>query len=164
MNDAGFRLTPADVRAQEIRRKLFGYDVAGVEDLRTRVADEMERLIRERTALEERLKSSCAQLETYQEREKTINDAVMLAQRVRDEAGQTAKRESELVIREARAAADQLLAEARSVEGNVRRDIEAAQHQFSGYLAAFRRLLERHLAEVDALGDHERDGSPPGVK
>jgi hypothetical protein len=28
-------------------------------------------------------------------------------------------------------------------------------------LAAFRSLLDRYLAEVDALADHERDGSAP---
>ncbi len=162
MNDEGLRLTPADVRAQEIRRKLFGYDVAAVEDLQHRVADEMEHLLRVRATLEERVKNLQDQLHAYEKREKTINEAVMMAQRIREEADYAANRQSELVIREARADADRLLAEARAAEGDVRRDIEVAQRQFSSYMAAFRRLLERQLAEVDALVDHEKDGSPQG--
>ena len=37
MNDETFRLTPADIRAQQFRRVAFGYDVALVEDFRARV-------------------------------------------------------------------------------------------------------------------------------
>ena len=47
MNDE-FHLTPIDVRAQEFRRATLGYERARVEDFRERVAEEMERLLRER--------------------------------------------------------------------------------------------------------------------
>src|SRR5579864_3885370 len=50
-----FHLTPLDVRKQEFRRTLRGYDPLGVEDFRMRVADELERVIRERSVLEERV-------------------------------------------------------------------------------------------------------------
>ncbi len=160
MNE-GFRLTPADMRAQEFGRSLFGYGVAAVEDFRARVAEEMERLVRERAMLEERLQNLREQLKAYREQEKALNDAVLLAQQVRADTEQSAKQQSDLVIREAGARAEQMVAEARTAEGQVRRDIEEAQRLFSGYLAAFRQLLWRHLAEVDALADHERDGTPP---
>jgi hypothetical protein len=47
--------------------------------------------------------------------------------------------------------------------GAVRRDIDAAQRQFTAFLVAFRTLLERHLSEVDALEAHRGDGRPPGT-
>jgi cell division septum initiation protein DivIVA len=100
-------------------------------------------------------------MKAYREREKALNDAVVMAQEVRADIEDTAKREAEVVLREARQKADELLAEARSAEVAVRRDIEEAQRQFVAYVAAFRRLLDRQLAEVDALAEHERDGSPP---
>lgn len=160
MNDE-FRLTPADVRAQEFRRGAFGYNVAGVEDFRQRAAEEMERLLRERATLEERLQNFREQLKSFREREKALNDAVVMAQQVRADAQEAAQKDAELLLREARQEADALLIEARADETAVRRDIEEAQRQFSAYLAAYRRLLERQLAEVDALAEHERDGSPP---
>jgi len=160
MNDE-FRLTPADARAQQFRRAAFGYEVAGVEDFRQRVAEEMERLLRERATLEERLQSFREQLTSFRDREKALNDGIVMAQQVRADAQEAAKRESELAIREAQQEAHALLVEAQATEAEVRRDIEAAQRQFSSYLVAYRRLLERQLAEVDALAEHERDGSPP---
>jgi DivIVA domain-containing protein len=161
MNDNEFRLTPADVRTQEFRRVPLGYEVAGVEEFRGRMADELERLLRERAALEERLHSFREQLKAFREREKALNDAVVMAHQVRTDIEQSAKRESELAMREARAKADDILNGARKAETFVRHDLEEAQRQFSAYLAAFRRLLERQLAQVDALADQERDGSPP---
>lgn len=161
MNDNGFRLTPADVRGQEFRRGAFGYEVASVDEFRNRVAEELERLFRERAALEERLHSFREQLKSFREREKALNDAVVMAHQMRADVEQAAKRESDLAIREARAKADELLEDARKVELTIRHDIEEAQRQFTGYVAAFRRLLDRQLAELDAIAEHERDGSPP---
>ena len=55
MTDDVFRLTPLDVRKQEFRTAMRGFDPAEVEDFRTRVADELEQVVRERIAQEERL-------------------------------------------------------------------------------------------------------------
>jgi DivIVA domain-containing protein len=162
MNDNGFRLTPADIRGQEFRRSAFGYEVAAVDEFRSHVAEELEKLLRERAALEERLHSFREQLKAFREREKALNDAVVMAHQMRADVEQAAKRDSEISIREARVKADDILKDARDVEVSIRRDIEEAQRQFTAYLAAFRRLLERQLAEIDALAEHERDGSPPG--
>jgi DivIVA domain-containing protein len=164
MNDEGFRLTPVDVRSQEFRRSALGYDVAGVEEFRARVADELERLLRERAMLEERLQNLREQLKSFREREKALNDAVVMAQQVRADAEQAAKRDTEITVREAAARAEEIIAAARVTETDVRRDIEEAQRQFSSYLSAFRRLLERQLAEVDSLVEHEQDGSMPGAE
>lgn len=161
MTDAGFHLTPVDIRAQEFHRAFRGYDPASVEEFRQRIADEVERLLRERVQMEERLSSFREQLKAFRERERALNEALVVAQQLRADTEQAARREAELVVREARAQADQILQEARSAEGAVRRDIEAAQRQFTAYLAAFRTLLERYLSEVDALEAHRGDGTPP---
>ncbi len=139
MNDDGFRLTPVDVRGQEFRKKTFGYDPEGVEDFRQRVADELERLLRERA----------------------LNEAVVMAQKMREETETIARRNSEVTMQEAHVKAEEIIAGARTSEADVRRDIETVQLQFTGYLSAFRQLLLRQLAELDALAEHERDGSPP---
>lgn len=161
MTDAGFHLTPVDIRAQEFHRSLRGYDPASVEEFRQRIADEVERLLRERAQMEERLQSFREQLKTFREREKALNEALVAAQLLRADTEQAARREAELLVREARAQGDQMLQEARAAEQAVRRDMEGAQRQFTAYLAGFRTLLERYLSEVDALEAHRQDGSPP---
>ncbi len=161
MNDDAFRLTPVDVRGQEFHREMFGYNRADVEDFKARVADEMERLFRERVLLEERLNNMREQLKAYRDREKAINDGVLLAQTVRQDAEEAAKKQMELVLQEARVRAEQIVSAARTREVTLRRDIESAHHEFSGYLTAFRSLLERYMAQVEALSRHANDGAVP---
>ena len=161
MNDEVFRLTPAEVRQQEFRRTIKGYDQHGVEEFRERVAAELERVLLERSQLEERTDGLREQLKAYREREKALNDAVVVAQQLREETAEAAKREADVVIREAKVKADEAMAAARQAEVDVRGDIETAQRQFTGYVAAFRQLLLRQLAELDALAEHESDGTLP---
>ncbi len=160
MNDE-FRLTPVDVRAQEFRRAAFGYERTAVEDLRGRVADEIERLLRERATLEERVHTLREQLKAFREREKALNDALVAAQQLRASTEAVARQEAELLLREARAQSDALLAEARNAERDVRRDTEEAHRHFSAYLVAYRALLDRSLADVEALAAHARAAASP---
>ena len=160
MTEQEFRLTPVDVRTQEFRKVTFGYDKASVEEFRERVAAELERSLKERAILEERLQNSREQLKSLREREKAINDGVMMAQQLRESTQVSAQHEAELIIREARAKADDIIRSLRSSEGDVRRDIETAQQQFRAYVTSFRRLLDRHQSELDTLAKLERDGGP----
>jgi len=75
MNDEAFNLTPHDIRKQEFRKTLRGYDTLGVDDFRVRVADALERAIRERQILEERVNALTEQLRVFREREKAMNEA-----------------------------------------------------------------------------------------
>lgn len=161
MTDEAFHLTPVDIRNQEFRVIFRGYDPAGVEDFRARVADEMERLLRERAAMDERVQNFREQLKAFREREKAMSEALVAAQQLRAEAEKAAAREVDHIIREARAEAETILSEARMMEANVRRDAAAGQQHVAGYLASFRALLERNLSEVDALEARQRDGRPP---
>ncbi len=161
MTDSGFHITPVDIRSQEFHRALRGYDPAGVEEFRERVADEVERLLRERTQMEGRLVQFREQLSAFREREKALNEALVAAQQLRADTEQAARREADLVLREARGDADRILQEARIAEQAVRREMDSAQRQFTAYLGAFRTLLERYLSEVDALEAHRQDGTPP---
>src|SRR2546422_894107 len=52
VSDDAFNLTPHDIRKQEFRKSLRGYETLGVEDFRMRVADALERAMRERQLAE----------------------------------------------------------------------------------------------------------------
>lgn len=161
--EGGFRLTPVDIRAQEFRYKLRGYDPAGVEEFRSQVADEMERLLRERAGLEERVANLREQLRAFREREKAMNEALLAAQQLRADAEAAAGRQADGILTHAKTEAEQVLSEARLTERVVRREIEAAHRQLNAYLTSFRVLLERHLSELDALETRERDREGEGV-
>jgi len=160
MTDDEFRLTPVDIRNHEFRVTFRGYEPTTVEEFRNQIADEMERLLRDRATLEERVYNLREQLKAFRERERAMNEALVTAQQLRRDAEVQAAKQGEDIVRKARTEAERLLNEASQQELNVRRDHASAQRQFSGYLVAFRSLLERNLAEIKALETHEQDGNP----
>src|SRR5262245_32890302 len=82
VSEGAFTLTPLDIRKQEFRKTLRGYDTLSVEDFRMRVADALERAIRDRQVLEERLAALTEQLRVFREREKAMNEALVAAQQL----------------------------------------------------------------------------------
>src|SRR5437773_2722364 len=146
-----FHLTPHDVRKQDFRRTLRGYEPLGVEDFRARVADELERILREKSVLEERLAALGEQLKAYRERERAMNDALVAAQQLREETRATAEREAQVIVREAQAEGRRLVDEAKASQNEVQRQSADVERQFLAYVAGFRALLERQLAELRAL-------------
>ncbi len=154
MNDDAFNLTPLDVRKQEFRKSLRGYDTLGVDDFRARVADALERAIRERQVLEERVSALTEQLRVFREREKAMNEALVAAQQLRQDSRAAAEREGQVILREAEANAKRLLDEAKAAESAVKVRMAETERQFQQYVGGFRALLERQLAELRALDGH----------
>lgn len=163
MSENAFHLTAHDVRAQEFQRALRGYDPVQVDEFKQRLAEEIDRLVRDRVQLDERVRSMSEQLKSYRDRERAMNDALVSAQQLRTDAqAQTdrerdvslreAQAEAERVISTARGEAERLLHQARGEEQRLVHANEIARRQFQGYLTSLRQLLERQLAEIVALG------------
>ena len=151
MNDEPFNLTPLDIRKQEFRKTLRGYDTVGVEDFQVRVADAFERAMRERQVLEERIAALTEQLRVFREREKAMNEALVAAQQLRQETRDSAEREGQVIVREAQSEAKRLLDEAKAAQSTVEARMAETERQFQQYVGGFRALLERQLAELRAL-------------
>src|SRR5256886_9442311 len=155
VTEHAFHLTPLDVRKQEFRKSLRGYEPMGVEDFRVRVADELERILRERSVLEERVAALGEQLRAYRERERAMNEALVPAQQLRDATHAAAQREAQVIVGRAAAAARRVLDAAGAAKADVERQAAEVQRQYQQYVGGFRALLERQLAELRALdGQH----------
>jgi DivIVA domain-containing protein len=155
MSDDIFRLTPLDVRKQEFKKSLRGYDALQVEDFRGRAADELERVVREKIALEERLRSAEEQLAIFKEREAAMNDALIAAQQLRAETREQAEREAQMIVREAEADAERRLERARRELERLEQSGQQLGQKHHAYLTALRALVERQKAELDALAETE---------
>lgn len=160
MTDDTFNLTPLDIRTQQFGKTLRGYDQAAVEEFRERVANELESLLREKAVSDEQIRNFREQLKSFREREKALSEALVGAEQLREEAEQHAQRKAESILREAQIEGEANLNDARQAEQAVLRNIETAHRQLTSYLASFRILLERNLAEVEAAEAGERAGTP----
>jgi DivIVA domain-containing protein len=170
MTDDAFHLTSHDVRAQEFQRVLRGYDPTQVEEFKQRLAEEIDRLVRDRVQMDERIKGMSEQLKSYRDRDRAMNDALISAQQLRSETMAQVEREREVVLRESQAEADQMLLEARTEaerllqqarndEQRLAHGNDLARRQFQAYLQSYRQLLERQLAELAVLGGDTGDAA-----
>jgi DivIVA domain-containing protein len=158
MIDERFNLTPVDVRTQEFGRKLNGYDPVRVEEFRTRVAEELERLIKLNHELDGKHKAAIEQLRAFRDRDKALNDALVSAQQLRSEMREQAEREAQLVIREARAEGERLIDASRSGVRQVETELAMLEKTRRAFISQMRALAERHLHELEAM---EATAAPP---
>jgi DivIVA domain-containing protein len=165
MSDEIFQVTAHDIRGQEFQRVMRGYDPMQVENFKQRIAEEFDRVLRERVQLDERLKNLVEQLRQYRDRERAMNEALVAAQQLRADIQAQAGREAELLLKEARAEASRIVQGAEAEETVVHQRTEAAVRQYAGYLHGFRKLLERHGAELASLEAYlERSDDQPDLK
>jgi DivIVA domain-containing protein len=168
MTDDAFHLTSHDVRAQEFQKVLRGFDPGQVEDFKQRMAEEIDRLVRERVQLDERTKGMSEQLKSYRDRERAMNEALVSAQQLRSDTQAQVERERNLLLREAEAQAERLLLDAhtesehilqqaRSEEQRLTQGNDLVRRQFQGYLASYRQLLDRQIAELEVLSSSGAD-------
>jgi DivIVA domain-containing protein len=150
-----FRLTPLDVRKTEFKKAMRGYETMEVEDFRSRVADEHERLVREKLTLEERLRSVEEQLKDYRQRDKAMNDALVSAQQLRAETREQAEREAQMIVREAEADAERRLERARRELDRLETSGQQMAQRHHAYLTTLRALVDRQRAELEALASSE---------
>jgi DivIVA domain-containing protein len=152
MIDESFHLTPLDVRRYEFGTALRGYDKARVDQFRDQVADELENITRKNQDLEAKARGFHEQLRAFRERDKALNDALVTAQQLRGDIRQQAEREAQLILREAHAEAERILDDSRAHLRALASEVDALDRTRRQYLAQMRILVERQLAELDAVG------------
>ena len=161
-DDLPFRLTPLDVRRYEFPTALRGYDKVRVDDFREQLAAELERLSRQNVELDGKVRHLTEQLKEFRERDKALNDALVSAQQLRGEIREQAERESQLMLREARAEADRLLDGARADRRALEEELGALERMRRAQLSQMRALAERQLADVVAA--ERMEASSPDVR
>jgi DivIVA domain-containing protein len=150
MADESFHLTPLDIRRFDFGSALRGYDRARVDQFREQVAAEVERLTKQVQSLEARAQGFHEQLRAFRERDKAINEALISAQQLRAETREQSEREAQLILREARAEGERLVAQSRSEASKLEAELDGLQRQRRSYLLQMRGMIERQLADVEA--------------
>jgi len=173
MTDEGFQLSAHDIRHQEFQRGIRGYDVSQVDDFKERIAQELDRLWRDRNQQNDRIQSMVEQLKGFRDRERAMNDALIAAQQLRADVQAQADKEAELILARARAQGEQMLGEAQvearriveragGEEQRIRYANEAVRRQFLAYVTGYRRLLERSLVELEVLTRSDESSTADG--
>ena len=150
-------LTPLDVRKkkEDFRRAVRGYDPAQVDGFLDLVADRLEDLVGRELRLREQSELLREQLAAFQEREKALNEALVTAQELREEARAQAEKSADLRVREAERQAREILRDAESAVHGARRGLDELRVRRTGFLRSLRTTIEHFLVEIE---EEERRG------
>jgi cell division initiation protein len=106
-------ITPIDIQQQQFKGKMLGgLDPHDVDAFLQMVAAEMESLIRENTELKEQARKTALHMEELSQREVTLRDTMLAAQKVTEEMKANAQKEAKLVVSEAELRGERIVAEA----------------------------------------------------
>ncbi len=161
-------LSPLDVRKKQddFARSLRGYDVDEVDSFLELVADRLEELVSENRRLTERVEALEDQLADYREREQALNEALLAAQELREEARNQAEKDAELRLEEAEAKAKEIVREARERADDLRRQIDDLRQRKDRFLHSLKGTLRRFSDELEVeevrLGGDEEEDRPAG--
>ena len=143
-------LTPLDVRKKkdDLRRTVRGYDPGQVDSFLDLVADRLEAVVQEEVRLKEQVTLLRERLGGFEERERALNEALIAAQELREEARLQAEKQAGLRIQEADQHAERVVGEARRSAEDSERALADLHARRASYLRGLRSLLDRFLAEV----------------
>ncbi len=156
------RLTPLDIRKQEFKRGMRGLDADEVYAFLSTIADEYEAVINDNKALRERLLELDDKVQEYRNMEKTLRDTLLTAERVTVEAKENARRESDLIIKEAQIEAEKAVRDISTTSMKLRQEIQGLKRQRDSYLSRMKILVESHMKFVESaeedFAEEEREG------
>ncbi|WP_223066383.1 DivIVA domain-containing protein [Paenibacillus caui] len=145
-------LTPLDIHNKEFSRRLRGYDEDEVNEFLDQVIKDYEIVIRENKELQNQLLAVQEKLDHFANIEETLSKTIIVAQEAADEVKNNAKKEAQLIIKEAEKNADRIINESLAKSRKVSLEVEELKKQASIYRARFRTLVEAQLELLSQEG------------
>jgi len=138
-------ISPIDIQQQQFKGKMFGgLDPEDVDAFLQLVAGELEDLIRENTELKEQARRVAANMEEMKEKEVTLRDTMLAAQRITEEMKANSQKEATLLISEAELKADTILADANRKLADLNGQIQDLRREKMQFETALKSLLDTH--------------------
>lgn len=151
------RITAMDVEKQEFARRMRGYDPDEVRLFLQSAASEIERLNLDNANLREEVGTLKARLEDFRERERTLQETLVTAQRMSEEMKDRTQRESDVMIKEARLKAERLLEQAQDQLHLIENEIGRLRLEKDAFENRLRGAIEEHLALLDLRKQEKGD-------
>jgi cell division initiation protein len=143
------KITPLEVHNHQFGVSFRGYDRDEVRSFLAMVSEEFEQAISETTRLKDQMSELRTQLSETKTREKSIQKALEAADRISREIKDTARRESEVLVKEARLKANKMLEQAQGRVQTVEDRIHELKSMRERFEHRLRAVLEEHVNTLD---------------
>ncbi|HSK78768.1 MAG TPA: DivIVA domain-containing protein [Thermoanaerobaculia bacterium] len=147
-------LTPLEIQKMRFSQKMRGFDPTEVEGFLSVVAEDLSNRVAQAEKLERENRYYKQRLEETEAREHQLQQTLLRAQKVSDDLMENARREAELMVKEAELMADRIVQQAieqsARIDGKIselktaRREL---QLKFKNTLDLFQRILEAEMED-----------------
>lgn len=139
------KVTPLDIRRKEFKRSMRGYSDEEVDIFLDEVADEFERLFQENIEMHDRVQRLEEQIAGHAQIKDALEKTLISAQLQSDEMKANARKEGELVLRDAELKARHIVNDSYGETQRVQQALIQLKHLEEDFRFKFRSLLEGHL-------------------
>jgi len=125
-------LTPLDIQKQTFSRGFKGYNPDEVRAYLHLIAEEIERLVRDVDRLARENAMLRDDLEDHSQRERILKDTLLSAQKVSEDVRATARKDAELIVKDAELLSERLISQAMTRVADIERSIQDMKVQRKG--------------------------------
>jgi cell division initiation protein len=146
------KITPLEIQNHTFRKKWKGLDPIEVESFLAMVGEEIEDLTRSKSELEGRLRALESENSEHRERERTLRDTLLSAQRASEDIRGAARKEAELIVQQAEDSSERLTHHAMQRSAEIEKAIEDLKMQRTH----FRLQTEKSIALIQQVLEIDR--------
>ena len=155
------RISALDIRQQQFTVRMFrGLDPQEVEAFLENVAADYEAVVKENGLLKEQLAALEDRSRNITEHERTLQETLVTTHRLTEEMKQSAKREADMIVRDAELRGEKVTEELRGEEARIKLELQSLRRMRRQLLEEFRATIARYdrLFSTETSITEEPDG------
>ncbi|ERK30353.1 DivIVA domain-containing protein [Clostridium intestinale] len=145
------KITPMDISNKEFKKGLRGYNPEEVDEFLDEIVDNYEELYKDNALLKEKVSALSEKIEHYGKIENTIQNTLLLAQNAAEQARSSAKKEADLLVKNANDTAQKILDKAHADVVQINDEFDRIKQEFIKFRAKFRNFMNTQLETFDDL-------------
>ena len=145
------RVTPLDIIQKQFVANRRGYEPDEVRAFMEEIRETMEDLLKENQRLREQIARFEAEIAELRSEEHEVKETLQLARQVKEEMQRTARRESDVVLGEARLESEKILMAAADERKDIQGELVRLRSQKAQLLGEMRGIVDTHIRLLDDL-------------
>jgi cell division initiation protein len=152
------KITPLDIQQREFKGRFRGYDREEVQAFLRSVSQSVEEMFKENVVLKERADKLYQEVAELRKKETSLNELLVTTQTMAEHLKETARKEADLILREAEMKAEDLLKSAHVDFRTLQRDIldlrkerMLALEKLRSMLQSFSKVIQMEEMDVNSL-------------
>lgn len=143
------KFSPFSIKAQEFSKSLYGYDKDEVRAFLESLSSEVEKLQKENDQLVSQMDQNAEEITEFKKLEKSLQATLLNAQESSSRSVESAKKQNQLIIKEAEIKANQLIEKAKNEAELIRSSVLKLKEEKNLLIAKLKAMVETQSSIIN---------------